>query len=249
MKWLREIGTPALVDVTGPKAILPVRNYSGEFYDKLASINREQFLSKLKANGGRSGKPCQAGCVIHCSNHYNDAKGEYLTSGLEYETVALLGANCDIADFDIIARMDWLCDDFGIDTIETGATIGVCMEAGKIPWGDGEAAIGLIEEMISGTELGKLLGQGTLVAGKTLGVKRIPTVKGQAMAAYDPRNLKGTGVTYATSPMGADHTAGLTMSAALNPISPLGQASLSGMVQSVAATADSFMCLFARNHP
>jgi aldehyde:ferredoxin oxidoreductase len=244
-KWLREIGTPALVDVTGSRAILPVRNYSGEIYDKLASITGEQFLSKLKANGGKTGKPCQAGCAIHCSNHYNDSKGKYLTSGLEYETIALLGANCDIADFDVIARMDRMCDDFGIDTIETGATIGVCMEAGKIPWGDGEAAIGLIEDMISGTELGKLLGQGTLVVGKTLRVKRIPAVKGQAMAAYDPRNLKGTGVTYATSPMGADHTAGLTLSAVLDPISPVGQVALSATVQSAAATADSFMCLFA----
>ena len=245
MKWLREIGTPALVDLTGSKAILPVRNYSGRFYDKLASINAEQFLGKLKVNGGKSGERCQPGCVIHCSNHYNDAKGEYLTSGLEYETIALFGANCEIADLDVIARLDRMCDDVGLDTIETGSTIGVCMEAGKIPWGDGKAAIGLIEEMIAGTELGKLLGQGTFVAGKSLGVKRIPTVKGQAMAAYDPRNLKGTGVTYATSPMGADHTAGLTLEAPIDPLSPLAQAAVSAMMQTVSATADSFMCLFA----
>ncbi|MCK9363655.1 MAG: aldehyde ferredoxin oxidoreductase [Syntrophales bacterium] len=245
MRWLREIGTPALVDVTGSRAILPVRNYSGKFYDKLASINAERFLNKLKENGGKTGEPCQAGCVIRCSNHYNDAKGEYETSSLEYETIALFGANCEIADFDVIARMDRLCDDFGIDTIEMGATIGVCMEAGKIPWGDGKAAIGLIEEMISGTELGKLLGQGTFVTGKALGVKRIPTVKGQGMAAYDPRNLKGTGVTYATSPMGADHTAGLTLEAPIDPLSPLAQAAASAMMQAFSAAADSFMCLFA----
>jgi aldehyde:ferredoxin oxidoreductase len=245
MAWLREIGTPAITDITGSLAILPVRNYSGEFYDKLESINAEQFLSKLKANGGKSGEPCQTGCVIHCSNHYNDANGEYLTSALEYETIALCGSNCDIGDFDVIARIDRLCDDFGIDTIETGATIAVCMEAGKISWGDGEAAIGLIEEMKEGTELGKLLGQGTLAAGRVLGVKRIPTVKGQAMAAYDPRNLKGTGVTYATSPMGADHTAGLTLEAPLDPLSPLGQAAVSAMLQPMFATADSLMCLFA----
>ena len=245
MKWLREIGTPALVDLTGSRAILPVHNYSGRFYDKLASINAEQFLGKLKANGGKSGEPCQAGCVLHCSNHYNDAKGEYVTSGLEYETIALFGANCEIADLDVIARLDRMCDDFGVDTIEMGSTIGVCMEAGKIPWGDGKAAIGLIEEMISGTELGKLLGQGTFVTGKALGVKRIPTVKGQAMAAYDPRNLKGTGVTYATSPMGADHTAGLTLEAPIDPLSPLGQAAVSAIMQAVSATADCFMCLFA----
>ncbi|MDO9533776.1 MAG: aldehyde ferredoxin oxidoreductase C-terminal domain-containing protein [Bacillota bacterium] len=245
MTWLREIGTPAITDITGSTAILPFRNFSGRFNDKVGSIGAEEFLAKLKANGGKSGEPCQTGCVIHCSNRYNDANGEYLTSGLEYETIALCGSNCDIADLDAIARIDRLCDDFGIDTIETGVTIGVCMEAGKIPWGDGEAAAGLIEEMKAGSELGKILGQGALATGRALGVKRIPTVKGQAMAGYEPRNLKGTGVTYATSPMGADHTAGLTLEAPLDPLSPLGQAAVSSMLQPMFATADSLMCLFA----
>ncbi len=245
MRWLREVGTPALPDVTGPMAILPVRNFSGEFFSKLESLSAEEFMSKLKERGGKSGEPCQSGCVIHCSNRYHDANGEYLTSALEYETIGLCGSNCDIGDFDIIARMDRLCDDFGIDTIETGATIAVCMEAGKIPWGDGEAAIGLIEEMRAGTETGKLLGQGTYTTGKALGVKRIPAVKGQALPAYDPRNLKGTGVTFATTPMGADHTAGLTLEAPIDPLSPLGQAAVSSMLQPMFATADSTMCLFA----
>ncbi len=245
MTWLREIGTPALPDITGATAILPFRNFSGRFNDKLDSIGAEAFKGKLKASGGKSGVPCQAGCVIHCSNHYHDKNGEYLTSALEYETIALCGSNCDISDLDVIARMDRMCDELGIDTIETGATIAVCMEAGKIPWGDGEAAVGLIEEMKEGTEFGELMGQGTLATGQALGVKRIPTVKSQAMAAYDPRNLKGTGVTFATSPMGADHTAGLTLEAPIDPLSPLGQAAVSAMLQPVLATADSTMCLFA----
>ncbi|HHT46509.1 MAG TPA: aldehyde ferredoxin oxidoreductase [Firmicutes bacterium] len=245
MRWAREIGTPALVGVTGSIAVLPVRNFSGEFYDKLDSIDGERFMGKLQENGGKSGEPCMPGCVIHCSNHYNDKNGNHLTSGLEYETIALCGSNCDIDDLDVIARIDRTCDNFGLDTIETGATLAVCMEAGKIPWGDGEAAIRLIEEMMAGSELGKLLGQGTQVTGTKLGVKRIPTVKGQAMAAYDSRNLKGTGVTFATSPMGADHTSGLTLEAPLDPLSPLGQAAVSAMMQSVSATADSMMCLFA----
>lgn len=245
MRWLREIGTPAIPDITGSTAILPYRNFSGRFNDKLGLIGAGQFLTKLKERGGKSGEVCQTGCVIHCSNKYNDANGEYLTSGLEYETIALCGSNCDIADLDVIARIDRLCDDLGIDTIETGATLAVCMEAGKIPWGDGEAAIGLIEEMKAGTEFGQILGQGALVTGKALGVERIPTVKGQAMAGYEPRNLKGTGVTFATSPMGADHTAGLTLEAPLDPLATLGQAAVSSMLQPISATADSMMCLFA----
>ncbi|NMB42416.1 MAG: aldehyde ferredoxin oxidoreductase [Firmicutes bacterium] len=245
MSWLREVGTPALVDVTGSTAIMPFRNFSGGFNDNLDSIGAEQFLNKIKAGGGKIGEPCQAGCAIHCSCLYNDASGEYLTAGLEYETIALCGSNCAVADLDIIARIDRLCDDLGLDTIETGTTIAVCMEAGKIPWGDGEAAIGLIKEMDAGTEFGRILGQGTLAAGKALKVKRIPVVKGQAISGYEPRNLKGTGVTFATSPMGADHTAGLTLEASLDPLDPAGQADVSSMLQPVIAAADSLMCMFA----
>lgn len=244
MTWLREIGTPAIPDLTGSLAIMPYRNFSGGFNKDAGKIGAESFLSKLKASGGKSGEVCQTGCVIHCSNRYNTPDGEYLTSALEYETIALCGSNCDINDLDAIARIDRLCDDFGLDTIETGATLAVCMEAGKIPWGDGEAAIGLIEEMKKGTDLGKTLGQGTQVAGEALGVKRIPAIKGQGLAGYEPRNLKGTGVTFATSPMGADHTAGLTLEAPLDHLSPLGQAAVSAMMQTMSATADSMMCLF-----
>lgn len=244
MAWLREIGTPAIPDLTGSLAILPYRNFSGGFNKDVGKIGAEAFLDKLKAGGGKSGEACQAGCVIHCSNRYNTSDGEYLTSALEYETIALCGSNCDINDLDTIARIDRLCDDFGLDTIETGATLAVCMEAGKIPWGDGEAAIGLIEEMKKGTDLGKILGQGTQAAGEALGAKRIPAVKGQGLAGYEPRNIKGTGVTFATSPMGGDHTAGLTLEAPVDHLSPLGQAAVSAMMQVMSATADSMMCLF-----
>ena len=79
MRWLREIGTPALVDVTGSMAIMPFRNFSGGFNDRLNSIGAEQFLNKIKAGGGKTGEPCQAGCAIHCSSCYNDANSAYLT--------------------------------------------------------------------------------------------------------------------------------------------------------------------------
>lgn len=242
---LSKVGTAVTTDVTGPTAILPVRNFSGGLFSKLDSINAAAFMKRLQVGGGKNGEACQAGCVIKCSNRFHDSNGEYLTSGLEYETIALCGANCDIGDLDAIARMDRMCDDFGIDTIELGATIGVCMEAGKIAWGDAAATIGLIEEMMEGTEFGHLLGQGTEATGTALGVSRIPTVKGQAMAGYEPRNLKGIGVTYATSPMGADHTAGLTMLPGLDYMSKAGQVAASAKLQVAFAAADSFMCMFA----
>jgi len=149
------------------------------------------------------------GCVIRCSNVYNDKDGNYLTSGLEYESIWALGANCDIRDLDVIARLERLCDDIGIDTIETGGTIAVAMEGGFLPFGDWEGAIKLLDEDVrNGTPIGKIIGSGAVTAGKMFGVTKVAAVKGQNMPAYDPRAIQGIGVTYATSTMGADHTAG-----------------------------------------
>src|SRR4030065_98265 len=105
----------------------------------------------------------------------------------------------------MLDRMD---DDYGLDTIEMGATIGVAMEAGLAKFGDDQAAINLVKEVGRGPRLGRILGSGAAVTAKVLGIERAPVVKGQAMPAYDPRAVQGIGVTYATSPMGADHTAG-----------------------------------------
>ena len=154
------VGTINNVDMTGAMALLPVRNYSGEFFgsEKLKKINGPAFMAKLKETGGKNQLPCQPGCIVRCGNYYNNSKGEYLTGGLEYETVALVGSNCDIDDLDTIAEIDRICDDIGVDTIETGATLAVCMEAGKIAWGDRQGAIALVREMADGTEFGRLLG-------------------------------------------------------------------------------------------
>ena len=160
---------------------------------------------------------CMTGCVISCSNVYTDENGKEIVSGLEYETLGLMGSNCMISSLDDIARMNRLCNDLGLDTMDVGAAIAVAMEAGLLPWGDGKAAYALIEEAGKETEKGLMIGNGCLITGKKFGVKRIPTVKGQSLAAYDPRLLKGTGVTYATSPMGADHTCGNALPSPANP--------------------------------
>ena len=82
------------------------------------------------------------------------------------------------------------------------------MEGGLTEMGNGKGALNLMEEIRKRTPTGKILANGTEITGKVLGVTRIPTSKGQGFPAYDPRGIKGIGVTYATTPMGADHTAG-----------------------------------------
>jgi aldehyde:ferredoxin oxidoreductase len=153
---------------------------------------------------------------------------------------------------DTIAMLDRLDDDIGLDTIEMGATIGVAMEGGLLEFGDGPGAIELMKEAGKGTPLGRIIGSGAAVTGKVLGVEHVPVVKGQALPAYDPRAIQGIGVTYATSPMGADHTAGyaiatniLKVGGFVDPLRPEGQAELSRNLQIATAAIDAAgMCLF-----
>ncbi|MFZ5643394.1 MAG: aldehyde ferredoxin oxidoreductase C-terminal domain-containing protein [Bacillota bacterium] len=242
------IGTIATIEVTGANGILPVGNYSGKLFPEYTEVGANRFMSNLAARGGRNKLSCQPGCVVQCSNVYNDKDGNYLTSGFEYETIALFGPNCLIADLDAIAKMDRICDDLGVDTIEIANAVAMCMDAGKIQWGDADAALALLKEMVDGTEFGNLLGSGCEAVGKSLGCKRIPVVKHQALAAYDPRNTKGTGITYATSPMGADHTAGLSMGRAFDDRGRAAQAFVSNKLQVAMCFADSMMCIFAFAH-
>ena len=168
----------------------------------------------------RGGKTTHLGCsqcIVHCSNEFVDAQGNFVTSSLEYETIWSMGGMTGVADLDIIAKLDRLCDDIGVDTMSTGVAVAVAMDSGYKPFGDGEAVIAMVEEIGQGTEMGRLLGSGPVAVGRHFNNPRVPAVKGQSIAAYDPRAMKGNGVTYATCPMGADHTAGNLVGEYLTP--------------------------------
>lgn len=244
---LPALGTALLVNVTNEMGILPTHNFSQGRWDHAEEVSGEKIFGLQGERGGKMSHVCHQGCVIKCSQIYNDKDGNYLTSGFEYETIGLFGPNCGIRDIDVIAQLDKLCDDLGVDTMDTGCAIGLCMEAGLIEFGDAEGALRLAQEMVEGTNLGRVLGNGTEATGAHLGVKRIPTVKGQAMAAYDPRGLKGVGVTYATSPMGADHTAGNSIGDhSLDGSRKEGQVELSRNLQIMMTVFDTLgMCIFS----
>lgn len=146
--------------------------------------------------------------MIHCSNVYTDPEGRHVTSALEYETIWAMGAMTCIDDLDAIAALDFLCDDIGLDTMNAGTALAVAMDAGVIPFGDKDAAVNAVKSVMDGGELGRLIGNGPDAVAGPFNHSRVPTVKGQSIAGYDPRGMPGMGVTYATSPMGADHTAG-----------------------------------------
>jgi len=246
---LKNLGTPQIVMITQTAGALPTKNFSMGQFDKAENICGEHMEEVLKKRpNSETVHRCMNGCIISCSNVYTDEKGEFIVASMEYETLALVGSNCLIGDLDTIARINRACNDAGVDTMDVGAALAVAMEGGLLPWGDGEGALKLVQEIAKGTENGRMIGCGVKFTGEKLGVKRVPQVKGQAMSGYDPRILKGTGVTFATSPMGADHTTGIVLPGPHHPeyvpISPTGQGPESQFMQRWMAAMDSLgLCM------
>jgi aldehyde:ferredoxin oxidoreductase len=244
----RDYGTAAMSNLTEQFGGLPTRNFSAGHFEAVEKISGE-FMRDVILKRGGEGKPthaCMPGCTIRCSNNYAGEDGQSLVAPLEYETIGLMGSNLGIGDLDTIARLNWLVNDLGMDSIEVGAALGVAAKAGLMDFGDGDRAIELINEIKQNTPLGRLLGSGATITGKVLGVEQVPAVKGQAMASYEPRAIKGTGVTYATTPQGADHTAGLTIRAKVNHLDPAVQVPVSRTAQINNAGYDTLgVCSFA----
>jgi aldehyde:ferredoxin oxidoreductase len=238
-------GMNLIMDPVNDLGALPSYNFRQGQFKGVSKINGEALYQTIKKRGGKYNHSGCSTCIIQCSNVYVDADGKYVTSSLEYETLFALGANCGIDDLDALARMDRLCDDYGIDTMETGCAIAVAMEGGVKSFGDAPGAIELIKEIGNCTPLGRILGSGTEVTGKAYGVERVPVVKGQSMAGYDPRVIKGLGVTYATSTMGADHTSGFAAVFTEEDRDPKGKARMSKDSQNLIGFIDTIGICFA----
>jgi aldehyde:ferredoxin oxidoreductase len=258
MQALKAQGTPMLVGLAQSWGCLPTHNYRRGAFEEFEAIGGDRIVENMTSRpNGNPTHSCMPGCVVHCSQVYTDEMGNEITSGIEFETLGLLGSNCQISDLDWLARLDGLCDDLGLDTMEIGAAVGVAMDAGLFEWGDAAAVHDLLVKIPSGNENALLLANGCRDTGKALGITRVPQVKGQGMAAWEPRVLKGTGVTYATSPMGADHTAGNAQPAPgsdYDMSSPAGQVQASEGVQSYFTAVDGlgwclFPCLAAAGSP
>jgi len=196
---------------------LPTRNHRAGTWDRADAVGGMRIAEVGAGRGGRM-LPCMAGCIIKCAILFNDAAGAHVTSALEFETIALFGPNLAVDDTDAIAQMDRRCDDLGLDTVDTGNAFGLAMEAGVLAWGDWRGVLRLFDEEVArGTELGRALGGGAARAAAHFGIDRLPAIKGQGLPAWEPRTLKAMGITYAQSPQGADHTAGLVTARGVTP--------------------------------
>lgn len=251
---LPELGTAVLVEPINAAGAFPTENARKGQFDGVEKISGEAMAKVIKLRGGKTTHKGCAQCIIDCSNEYVDAKGKYITSSLEYETIWSMGGMIGNDDLDSIATLDFLCDDIGLDTMNTGVAVAVAMDAGYKPFGDGAAAIEMVKEVAKGTKFGKIIGSGPDAVGQHFGHDRVPTVKGQSIAAYDPRAIQGMAVTYATSPMGGDHTAGWVVDqnleafgGTINPLGAEGQVQASRDTQIHMAAVDTVgICDFSQ---
>jgi aldehyde:ferredoxin oxidoreductase len=252
---LPALGTACLVEAINGAGAFPTRNAHEGQFEGAEKISGETMAKVIQSRGGKTTHKGCAQCIIDCSNEFVDPQGNYVTSSLEYETIWSMGGMIGNDDLDAIATLDFLCDDIGLDTMNTGAAIAVAMDAGYKAFGDGAAAIEMVEAVAEGTAFGKIIASGPDAVGKHFGHDRVPTVKGQSIAAYDPRAIQGMAVTYATSPMGADHTAGWVVDqnledfgGTIDPLGSEGQVEASRSTQLHMAAVDSVgICDFAQS--
>ncbi len=117
---LPQFGTAVLVESINAAGAFPTRNATQGQFEQVDKISGETMADLIKERGGQTTHKGCAKCIIDCSNVFVDKAGEYMTSSLEYETIWSMGGMLGNDDLDTIARLDFLCDDIGLDTINTG---------------------------------------------------------------------------------------------------------------------------------
>lgn len=244
-------GTTGIVKAVNGMGALPTNSFrygSSEHVENLCGEKMNELI-RTRGGDGKLAISCMDICAIRCSTVFPDENGKKIVSTMQYENIALLGSNLGMDNLDAVARLNYEINDLGLDTIETGCAIGVALDQGYGRFGSEADCMALIKEIWRDTPMGRMLGNGAQITGEVLGSDRIPTGKGQGFAGYDPRALKGNGVTYSMSTMGGDHTAGNCFGSR-GTVDPLGtekQGELSKQLQIQIGTLDCIgLCMFAR---
>jgi aldehyde:ferredoxin oxidoreductase len=220
--FFSKYGTSRGVNNHSGKGIFPAKNWTatGEF----APLEKVGFEARLSQKVGQTS--C-SGCPVGCGQLNLAKTGDYagmLAEGPEYETVYAYGGQTGVDDLDSIIVADRLSDEFGLDTLSAGVTIGFAMELFErgiltvedtngmaLTFGNHMAMVKLLRMMAYREGLGALLADGVKVAAETIGrgsEQYALHVKGLEVPAYDVRGAKGHGLNYATSFNGADHNRG-----------------------------------------
>ena len=232
ISMLSKEGTANILEIVDVMGALPTRNFQQGQFEKADQVSGYAF----RQHHWKVEYAC-FGCPIGCGKWTAPLEDGTVIEGPEYESIYALGSNCDIGSRATIIKLNWLCDEYGMDTISVGGVVGFVMEMfergivgaealdGISPtWGDAEAAIALVEKMAKVEGCGEWLAQGVAAI-----AERYPEakpfamhVKGLEMPAYHPNAAKGTALAYAISERGACHLRGAPLgelfAGAANPL-------------------------------
>ena len=255
-------GTNVLMNVTNTMGALPAKNGLHTNFADAEFVSGEHIRETILVS-----EPTCHACPVACKKEVEFTyKGQTIrTESYEYETAWALGPNCFHGDRDAVGYMMYLCNKYGMDTIETGNACSVFMEASDcsylngnaaeaLAWGDADAQVELVKKIALRQGVGDKLAEGPAHFAAAVGHPEISmTVKGQGIPAYDPRGLKGMGIGYATSNRGACHLRAYTPASEIlgiggktDPIAWQGKGDLTKLLQDLHAFSDSLdLCKFS----
>ncbi|MCW8858330.1 MAG: aldehyde ferredoxin oxidoreductase family protein [Deltaproteobacteria bacterium] len=259
---LPALGTPVLVNVINQMGALPTRNFQKDTFAGAEAISGETLAATyLKRNKG-----CM-GCIIACGR-VTGLKGSRFSGdgeGPEYESIWALGAACGVDDLAAITKANYICNEYGMDTITAGSTVACAMELAEkgliseeeigmpLKFGDADAMVKLIEMTAKCEGFGEKLALGSYRLAESYGAPELSmTVKKLEFPAYDARGVQGMALNYATSNRGACHVRGYLISPEvlglpekLDPQATEGKATWAKIFQDFTAVVDSSgVCLF-----
>ncbi|MCL7454616.1 MAG: aldehyde ferredoxin oxidoreductase family protein [Anaerolineae bacterium] len=212
-------GTNMVADMVNVRGGYPTRNWQMGRFEQIEEVNAQAMTDKVLVEGVN----CFA-CPVVCGRGTEIREGKWQGhsgEGPEYESVNTLGAQCEVSDLNAITMANYLCNDYGLDTISAGSTIAFaleCYERGiltpeqtgglELRFGDADLVIDLVEKIARREGIGDLLAEGSRAMARTLGGGSehfAMNVKGLELPAYDPRAAKICGLGYVTANRGGDH--------------------------------------------
>jgi len=215
---LRINGTAGVVMVTHNLGVLPTKNWQQGMFDGWESIDGRELTKKyLVTNSACFGCPIGCGRKTKVEDPKYAGEGE----GPEYETIYAMGSNCMVDNLPAVLKANYLCNEFGLDTITMGATVACAMELAErgyltekeigrsLQWGDADALVELTR--LTGTRegFGDRLAEGSYRLAESCGHPELAMVsKKQEFPGYEPRGAQAMGLAYATSPIGGSHMRG-----------------------------------------
>jgi len=215
---LKEHGTASVLSFQNATGTLPTNNYNAGQFADFEPISGEVMTETILVDRDT----CYA-CTVHCKRvvetQWHNQPVERKHGGPEYETLSTFGSYCGVSDLNAISQANKLCNEYGLDTIGTGATIAWAMECYQqgllseaevgfpIPFGDAEAMVRLTEQIGKREGIGHILAEGSRKAADRLerGHDNLITVKGSEAPAHMPQAKRSLGLIYSVNPFGADH--------------------------------------------